>query len=69
MEKILADLDLDRIPQLLVFNKTDLVPEDEVVSLCRRFEAIPLSAKDRKSFAPLLEEMERRFWPDEDRVS
>jgi GTPase len=65
VERILQDLELHRIPRLLIFNKTDLVPDEEVAPLCRRFEAIPVSAMDRQSFAPLLAELERRFWPDE----
>ena len=65
VEQILADLDLDRIPRLLVFNKTDLLPPDEVAALCRRFDGIPISARDRRTFAPLLNELEYRFWPSE----
>ncbi len=65
VERILQELELDRIPRQLVFNKTDLVPGEEVVPLCRRFEAIPVSARNRGSFPPLLAEMERRFWPQE----
>ncbi|MDW7645572.1 MAG: GTPase HflX [Desulfuromonadales bacterium] len=66
VEKILTDLELHRIPRLLVFNKIDLVPPEEVPPLCRRFEAIPVSARDRATFVPLLHELERRFWPDSD---
>jgi len=66
VQNILADLGLDRIPQLLVFNKIDLIPDEEVYLLCRRFDAIPVSARNPASFEPLLQEMERRFWPNED---
>jgi len=65
VEKILADLGLDRIPRLLVFNKIDLVDPDEVDGLARRFEAIPVSARQRQTFGPLLAELQRRFWPEE----
>ena len=64
VEKILTDLELHRIPRLLVFNKIDLVPQEEVSPLCRRFAAIPVSARDRATFVPLLQELERRFWPE-----
>ena len=64
VERILLDLKLDRIPRLLVFNKIDLLPTDEAAALCRRFEALPISAMDRDSFEPLLEELEKRCWPD-----
>ena len=62
VDRILRDLDLDHVPRLLVFNKTDLTPQEEVAPVCRRFEAIPVSAKNRKSFGPLLAELEERFW-------
>lgn len=65
VEKILQDLELQHAPRLLVFNKIDQVPPDELQPLCRRFEALPISALQRKSFAPLLVEMERRFWPEQ----
>jgi GTPase len=65
VERILQDLELDRIPRLRVFNKVDLVPEEEIAPLCRRFDAIPVSARNRRTFEPLLVELERRFWPAE----
>ncbi|PNU20312.1 GTPase HflX [Geothermobacter hydrogeniphilus] len=67
VEKILQDLDLQHLPRLLVFNKIDQVPEEELQPLCRRFEALPISALQRRSFDPLLAELERRFWPEEAR--
>lgn len=66
VERILGELELDRIPRLLVFNKTDQVPPEEVAPLCRRFDAVPVSALDRRSFDGLLAELQRRFWPDDD---
>mgnify|MGYP000941388116 CR=1 FL=1 len=66
VERILGELELDRIPRLLVFNKTDRVPPEEVAPLCRRFDAVPVSALDRRSFDGLLAELQRRFWPDDD---
>jgi len=50
---------------LLVFNKTDQVPKEELPHICRRFNSIPVCAIDRVSFGPLLDEMQRRFWPEE----
>jgi len=63
VEKILRELQLHDKPKLLVFNKIDQVPPEEVAPLCRRFGAIPISARDRASLQPLLEELESRFWP------
>lgn len=62
VDKILRDLHLDNVAKLLVFNKIDLVPQEEIQPFCRRFEAIPVSAKDPKSFSELLREMEERCW-------
>ena len=65
VEKILEELDLDRIPRRLVFNKVDLVDPADIAPLCRRFDASPVSALDRKSFAPLMSDLQQRFWPAE----
>jgi GTP-binding protein HflX len=69
VERILRDLELHEIPRLLVFNKIDLVEPIIVTALCRRYEALPVSARDRASFAPLLGELEERFWGDKTRLS
>jgi GTP-binding protein HflX len=66
VERILQDLELDRIPRLLVFNKIDLVPQEEIAPQCRRFNAIPVCSQERRTFDGLLAELQRRFWPDED---
>jgi GTP-binding protein HflX len=69
--KILEDLDLSGKPRLLVFNKSDLLPDlkrrdplafMKVRQALRRQGAIALSARDDQSLEPLLGEMERRFW-------
>lgn len=65
VEKTLDDLKLGGSKRLLVFNKTDQVSIEELPHLCRRFHAIPICALDRASFGPLLDEMQRRFWPEE----
>ncbi|PLX87481.1 MAG: GTPase HflX [Desulfuromonas sp.] len=65
VEKILGDLDLGNRPRLLVFNKSDQAPALELKAFCRRFEALAVSALDKSSLSPLIEELERRFWPDE----
>jgi len=65
VERILEELELHHIPRLLVFNKIDLVPPEEVAPLCRRFNALAVSARDRGSFDGLLAELQRRFWPDD----
>ncbi len=62
VDRILRDLDLDKIPRLLVFNKTDLVAAAEIAPLCRRYDAVPVSARNPQSFGLLLTELEERCW-------
>jgi len=72
---ILAELGLAEKPEMVVFNKTDqlegLKRKDTIAFLRiaqakRRYDAISISALDRKSLTPLLDELKRRFWPDSD---
>jgi GTP-binding protein HflX len=62
VDRILRDLSLEEVPMILVFNKIDLIPEEEVNPLCRRFDAIAVSARQRTTFDDLLREMEERCW-------
>lgn len=66
VEKILEDLDLGTRPRLLVFNKIDQVDSDDLPHLCRRYQAIPVSAFDRHTFQQLLQELQQRFWPEDE---
>jgi len=68
VERILDQLEPGHNPRLLVFNKIDRADPDEVAALCRRHHAIPVSALQRASFTPLLEELEGRVWPREPEV-
>lgn len=74
VENILEELDLGEKARLLVFNKSDLLSQlkksdpltfMKVRQVSRRLQAISISAADRKSMEPLIEELQRRFWPDE----
>ncbi|WP_243372525.1 GTPase HflX [Geotalea sp. SG265] len=74
VETILEELDLGAKPRLLVFNKADLLPDMKkrdpltamkVRQVSRRLDAIAISATDRKSLAPLMDELQRRFWSNE----
>src|ERR1044072_3711655 len=55
VEKILEELNLSGIPRLLVFNKSDLLSEDELANLRRAFSAVSISAVNRATLAPMLE--------------
>ena len=72
VEQILSELSLADKQRILVFNKSDRLAElkeknplafMKVRHHGRRFKAIYISAPDEKSLDPLLDEMERRFWP------
>ncbi len=68
VEQILTDLDLGHIPHLLVFNKIDLVDPEECEALCRRFKAVAVCAKNRRSFETLLDQLQQRFWHADDEI-
>jgi GTP-binding protein HflX len=57
VEKILADLHLSGIPRLLVFNKSDLLNEDELSNFRHAFAAVMISALDSKTLVPMIERM------------
>lgn len=77
VERILEELGLGDKPQLLVFNKSDLLAElkkaDTVAFLkvrqiARTRKGLTVSARDRKSLAPLIQELQQRFWQEEPEV-
>lgn len=77
VERILEELGLGDKPQLLVFNKSDLLAElkkaDTVAFLkvrqiSRTRKGLTVSARDRKSLAPLIQELQHRFWQEEPEV-
>jgi GTP-binding protein HflX len=55
VNKILDELGLSGIPQLLVFNKADLVDPGQLENLRRGYNALTVSALDRASLVPLAE--------------
>ncbi|MGA1845394.1 MAG: GTPase HflX [bacterium] len=62
VNRILKDLGLQDKPTLLCFNKADLVEKKLAEAVCRRYDAVCISALDRSTLHPLLAEMERRIW-------
>ncbi|MEO8650053.1 MAG: GTPase HflX [Acidobacteriota bacterium] len=67
VNKILADLGLDQIPQIVVLNKSDLADEPEMSDLRRKvlldkdIVAVSISAVRTGSLKPLVEEMAARL--------
>ncbi|MCS6897054.1 MAG: GTPase HflX [Nitrospira sp.] len=51
---ILRGLNLDEIPRKLVFNKGDLLPPPHLEQLCRRYDAIGISALRPETLHPLV---------------
>jgi len=62
VQQILTELDLEKTPQLLVFNKRDRVDPDTVAALCERYGAIAISAIEPQSLGSLLAAIESRPW-------
>jgi GTPase len=62
VEALLAELDLERIALLRVFNKADKVESAFAARICRRFGGIAISALDTGTFSPLLHEIEEMIW-------
>lgn len=58
VERLLSDLNLNKIPMLRIFNKQDLVEKETVENLCRLYDSIPISANNESTLAPLIEKME-----------
>jgi GTP-binding protein HflX len=55
VEKILDQLNLSGIPRLLVFNKSDLLNEDEIANLNRAFSAVMISALHPEMLVAMVE--------------
>ncbi|MBA4367780.1 MAG: GTPase HflX [Desulfobacterium sp.] len=58
VEKIIEELNLEKIPMLCVLNKQDLVPEETVEKYCRQYKAISISATKASTLRPMIEKME-----------
>ncbi|MEF9427625.1 MAG: GTPase HflX, partial [Candidatus Mariimomonas ferrooxydans] len=63
VEKILSDLELLEKPVVLVFNKEDLMVQQEAADICKRFNALSISAFKPGTFHKLLGVIEARLWP------
>jgi GTP-binding protein HflX len=54
VNRILETLHLDRIPQLLVFNKEDKVEPHIIENVCARYDGVSISAIQRQSLRKLI---------------
>jgi GTP-binding protein HflX len=65
VNKLLAEIGLDKIPQLVVLNKVDLVNRLWARAIAARFKGVVCSAIDPETLGDLLKEIEKRAWPEE----
>jgi len=61
VERLLAELGLEKTPTLRVFNKMDRADPALLANLCRRYEGIAVSGLDPQSLVPLVEEAAERL--------
>jgi GTP-binding protein HflX len=67
VDKILADLNYNSIPQVIVLNKADLVPADEIeilrrqINLDKGLDCVAISANVRETLKPLVEQIAARI--------
>jgi GTP-binding protein HflX len=61
-EKLLEELHLDRVPRLVVYNKSDALEPFEAQERARHQDGIAVSALDRSSLRPLLLRMEQMLF-------
>jgi GTPase len=61
VEKLLEKLDLNMIPVIRVFNKTDLVMAETADNICNLYRGVGISAVNSKTFRPLIERMENEI--------
>ena len=64
MEHLQA-LGIHDIPMLTVLNKSDVCAGRIMRGLVSKYKGIPITALNRDTFAPLMEEMEARLWDAE----
>lgn len=62
VENILKELNLIEKPRIVVFNKIDKVPKEEIDNIVSRYNAVAVSAIDRNTFYPLLKAIEHHIW-------
>jgi GTP-binding protein HflX len=61
VEEIIYSMGLSGIPRMLVLNKSDLMDSETLANLKHRFRALAISAIDRTTLEPLVEELKNRL--------
>jgi GTP-binding protein HflX len=68
VEKILSELKLNHIPVLSVFNKEDKLGRGEAESICRKYDAISITALQPDSLEKFLLAVARKLWGESDSI-
>ena len=63
VEEILVNLDLKRIPTILLLNKTDLLKPEEAITLSKKMGGMAISATYPSSLLTLTKRIENLIWP------
>ncbi len=63
VEEILVNLDLKKIPTILLLNKTDLLHSEEAHTLSKKMGGIAISARYPSSLPELTKKIETLIWP------
>jgi GTPase len=64
VERILRQLHLEQIPELLVLNKADRLEPIQSVQLAKSYQGIAVCALDPRTFSELLDRMAWLIWPN-----
>lgn len=62
VEKLLEELKLIDKPRLIVFNKIDKLPSNDIEAILSRYNGIAISALYKETFPPLLQAIESMVW-------
>ena len=62
VNEILKQLNLNQKPQLLIFNKCDLIEKEVGQNLARSYDGLSISARQKDSLGPLVDAIKRRLW-------
>ena len=63
VEDVLVQLNLKTVPTLLVLNKADKLPKEDIAALSKRWQGVAISALDQDTLLPLVFQIENHIWP------
>ena len=63
VNRLLVELDINDIPRLNVFNKSDIADPIELANLCRRYDGLPICAFHPPTLKPILQRIASSLFP------